>query len=35
MALRGAFQTFTVISVKVGASQSFAALMTNPWTTIF
>jgi hypothetical protein len=34
-ALRAAFQAFTVISVKVGASQSFAALRTNTWTTIF
>jgi hypothetical protein len=35
MALRGAFQVFTAIIVKVEAGQSFAALMTSPWTTIF
>jgi len=35
MALRGAFQALTAIIVKVGASQSFAALMTNPWAMIF
>jgi hypothetical protein len=35
MALRAAFQVFTTIIVKVGAGQSFAALMTSPGTTIF
>jgi hypothetical protein len=35
MALRAAFQVFTAIIVKVDVEQSFAALMTSPWTTIF
>jgi len=35
MALRATFQVFTAIFVKVDAGQSFAALMTSPWTTIF